>query len=159
MISAEHVKAIFSRGMWVIEHQVEGITHEQSLLQPNFRANCMNWVLGHLLYERQIVLDLLGLDRVLPAELTERYERDSEPIIDQTEDVLPLETLLDYLSQTEALFAEAFANIPDEQWHSEINTRGTKMWERMEFLAWHEGYHVGQLELLRQLAGKDDKVI
>ena len=31
--------------------------------------------------------------------------------------------------------------------------------EQIAFSNWHETYHVGQLELLRQLAGKDDKVI
>jgi hypothetical protein len=29
----------------------------------------------------------------------------------------------------------------------------------LAFLNWHEAYHVGQLELLRQLAGKNDQVI
>jgi hypothetical protein len=31
--------------------------------------------------------------------------------------------------------------------------------EKIAFSHWHETYHVGQLELLRQLAGKNDKVI
>jgi uncharacterized damage-inducible protein DinB len=33
------------------------------------------------------------------------------------------------------------------------------MAERLAFAHWHETYHVGQLELLRQLTGKNDKVI
>jgi uncharacterized damage-inducible protein DinB len=31
--------------------------------------------------------------------------------------------------------------------------------EHITFSIWHETYHVGQLELLRQLAGKNDKII
>jgi hypothetical protein len=31
--------------------------------------------------------------------------------------------------------------------------------DEIEGLAWHETYHLGQLELLRQLAGKNDQVI
>jgi hypothetical protein len=31
--------------------------------------------------------------------------------------------------------------------------------EKIAFSYWHEAYQVGQLELLRQLAGKYDKVI
>ena len=31
--------------------------------------------------------------------------------------------------------------------------------EQLSFLSWHETYHVGQTEALRQLAGKNDKVI
>jgi hypothetical protein len=29
----------------------------------------------------------------------------------------------------------------------------------LHFLLWHEAYHLGNLEILRQLTGKDDKVI
>ena len=35
----------------------------------------------------------------------------------------------------------------------------TTLGERLVFLHWHETYHVGQLELLRQLAGTNDAVI
>jgi hypothetical protein len=31
--------------------------------------------------------------------------------------------------------------------------------KQITFLQWHETYHLGQLEPLRQLAGKNDKVI
>jgi uncharacterized damage-inducible protein DinB len=35
----------------------------------------------------------------------------------------------------------------------------TTLGQLIFFLFWHESYHVGQPEYLRQLAGKDDKVI
>ncbi len=31
--------------------------------------------------------------------------------------------------------------------------------EALSYVQWHESYHTGQLEMLRQLAGKNDKVI
>jgi hypothetical protein len=31
--------------------------------------------------------------------------------------------------------------------------------ERLEFIHWHETYPVGQLEILRQLAGMNDAII
>jgi hypothetical protein len=31
--------------------------------------------------------------------------------------------------------------------------------ERIEFMQWRETYHVGQLEILRQLAGVNDAII
>ncbi len=36
--------------------------------------------------------------------------------------------------------------------------RGTTA-EMLHFLCWHETYHIGQTELLRQVIGKNDKVI
>lgn len=159
MISANHVKKIFERSLWVINRQVEGISHEESLLLAEFRANSMNWVLGHLLYERQIVLEFLGMEPVAPKNLTDRYARDSEPVTAESEGIIRLEDLLSYFQQSDEKFAEGFANLEESRWHEAINEKGTTLWMRLEFLAWHEAYHVGQLELLRQLAGKDDKVI
>jgi hypothetical protein len=37
--------------------------------------------------------------------------------------------------------------------------RKTTVGQRAFFLYFHETYHVGQTELFRQLAGKDDKII
>ena len=37
--------------------------------------------------------------------------------------------------------------------------RGQSRWNRMEFMIWHEAYHIGQLEYLRHLAGSHEKVI
>lgn len=159
MISPEHVNQIFERGMWVIERQTDGVTHEESLLQLPFRGNCMNWVLGHLLFERLIVLELLGLEPVVEKALAERYAFDSDPVTADSKGVIPLDDLLSYLRESGKRIAEGLASVDDETWLRAINDKGTTMWERLEFLAWHEGYHVGQLELLRQLAGKDDRVI
>jgi hypothetical protein len=159
MISAAHVNKIFERGLWVIERQVEGLTHEDSLLQPEFRANCMNWVLGHILWERQAVLELLGRERNVSREELVPYEYESAPIAADSPDVIRLEVMLQYIQESGKRMAEGFANLDEKAWLGAINDKGTQMWERAEFLAWHEAYHVGQLELLRQLAGKDDKVI
>ena len=35
----------------------------------------------------------------------------------------------------------------------------TTLGQLIFYLSWHEGYHTGQTEALRQLAGKNDKVI
>jgi hypothetical protein len=159
MISADLVNEMFERGWWVIERQTEGISHEQSVLQPPFRGNCMNWVLGHLLFERQLVLGWLGKEKVLPDEVLARYAYESEPIKPGSEGVLDLAELLAKLEEAGKEITDTLKAMDDETWQSVIDDKGTHLWERLEFIAWHEGYHSGQLELLRQLAGKDDKVI
>jgi hypothetical protein len=39
---------------------IEGITNEEALIFPNGEANCMNWVLGHLIHIRNPLLNILG---------------------------------------------------------------------------------------------------
>ena len=44
----------------VIHRQLDGLTNEDSLLQPSFRGNCLNWILGHIVFSREPVLAFLG---------------------------------------------------------------------------------------------------
>jgi hypothetical protein len=46
MISPELIARYYSINHNVLHMQVEGLTHEDSLIQPSFRANNLNWVLA-----------------------------------------------------------------------------------------------------------------
>ena len=43
----------------VVRLNLEGISHEQSLIQPQPAGNCSNWVVGHLVTIYNKVLPLL----------------------------------------------------------------------------------------------------
>ena len=49
----------FERNLHVIRLQTAGLSQADSLVQLPFRANCLNWVLGHLATNRCAVLRLL----------------------------------------------------------------------------------------------------
>jgi uncharacterized damage-inducible protein DinB len=75
--------------------------------------------------------------------------------------MLQLEDLLARLDQAQEHIAAALEGMDEAALDREI-TRGerkTTVGRRLFFLYFHETYHVGQTELFRQLAGKDDKVI
>src|SRR5690349_4008335 len=77
----------------VLQRQINGLTHEQSLLQLPFRGNCLNWVMGHLVERRDRMLELLDKAPFLTAEQRTRYERNSPPVLNG-DDAMPFETLL-----------------------------------------------------------------
>jgi hypothetical protein len=60
MIAPELLAELFAINYRVIRRQVDGLTHEDSLLQLPFRGNCLNWVLGHIVATRNRALALLG---------------------------------------------------------------------------------------------------
>ena len=140
----------------VIHRQLVGLTHEDSLLQPPFRGNCLNWVFGHIVSGRETVLTLLGEDLPWTEELSPRYNRNTEPI-SSAEQALPLEQLLGDLEESQTRILAGLQRISPEKLEMVIDDETVN--EKITFSHWHETYHVGQLELLRQLAGKDDKVI
>ncbi|MBC7261411.1 MAG: DinB family protein [Chloroflexi bacterium] len=161
MISPQELAGAFERNLKIVQAQTKGLRHADSLLQPPFRGNCLNWVLGHLVTNRDRVLTLLGEVPAGNESVQARYGYGSEPVRGEGEGVLRLETLLDMLARSQERINIALARITPEELAKETQDhRGkTTVAERLFFLYFHETYHVGQTELLRQLAGTDDKVI
>jgi hypothetical protein len=149
---------VSERDYSVIKMQTEGLTDEDSLLQPPFRGNCLNWVLGHIIYHRGRLLKVLGDTSDWPGEQIQRYRGESEPISGPAEDILSLAQLLSLLDQSQERIAARLQNISEEKLDAVIVNEDTRG-EILARLLWHETYHIGQLEPLRQLAGKNDKVI
>ncbi|NIM94778.1 MAG: hypothetical protein GTO18_13845 [Anaerolineales bacterium] len=149
----------YKRAQRMISNQTEGLTHHDSLLQLPFRGNCMNWVLGHIMVYRDLVLQMLGEETLLDEREKSLYKKESEPITDE-ETAVPLERLLSVLQESEERLVTALEEVTSEGWEANAEQGDEySVGEWIEFLEWHENYHVGQLEILRQLAGKDDAII
>jgi uncharacterized protein YciI len=158
--SGEALGGSFDVNRQVIEMQADGLTHADSLLQLPFRGNCLNWVLGHILANRNRVVDLLGETPFWSEEDVARYARGSEPIASEGQ-ALPLERLLEDLERSQGLIEAGLAQVAHRELAAPVagDKRGRALGELLVGLHWHETYHIGQLEILRQLAGKDDVVI
>ncbi len=159
MIDASDLVGAFARNASVVKAQTEGLTNADGLIQfPH--GNCLNWVIGHIVEGRDGVLELLGEPRAAGAAV-ERYQRGSEPVAGEEEVVLPLTQLLELLDQSQAHIEVALGRMDLIKLarRSEADARGRSIGQRIFFLYFHETYHVGQTELFRQLAGKDDKLI
>ncbi len=50
---------------WVVKQNVDGLTQEESLIQPQPGGNCLNWNVGHLLCVYDQILPMLGQTPVL----------------------------------------------------------------------------------------------
>ena len=161
MIDSQQLADAFALNLRIIRMQTDSLTHEDSLLQPPFRGNCLNWVLGHILANRSRVLQSLGEDGVLDDDALARYEIRSAPIAGDGEGVLPLETLLEALERSQQGIAAGLQRATREDLAQEVERggRAVTLGQALFGLYFHETYHTGQLELLRQLAGTDDKVI
>ena len=141
----------------VIHRQLNGLTNEESFLQPPFRGNCLNWVLGHIVFSREAALTRLGEAFPWTEAEAVRYTRNSEPVTSAT-DALSLERLLTALEESQARILAGLKRVSDAELAKPAGDDET-VGEQITFSHWHETYHLGQLELLRQLAGKNDKVI
>jgi uncharacterized damage-inducible protein DinB len=161
MITAADLIGVLERNLGIVKAQTQGLTHADSLLQPPFRGNCMNWVLGHLADNRNTILLLVGEQAILSEAQARRYGYGSEPVCGDAEDLLTLHQLLSVLEQSQEAIAASLQKISAEELAREVQSHlGTTTLEQLIFFfSWHDTYHTGQAEALRQLAGKDDKVI
>lgn len=145
----------------VVHDQTSGLTHADTLIQPQPGANCMNWVLGHMLENQVSLLEAIGGELPIQSAALERYQRTSEPVMQDEPGLPTLEELLDGHDRVHAAISARLAEMSDADFAVEI-PRGDRMvtrgW-RVFFLHFHYTYHLGQLEFLRQAAGKTDKVI
>ncbi|MEP7293683.1 MAG: DinB family protein [Chloroflexota bacterium] len=160
MVDPEVLIYLFNTNASALHRQLAGLTHEESLLQLPFRGNCLNWVLGHIVESRAELMSLIGIEPIWAEERWAQYGQGSEPIMaENSATAVDFASMLrDYDSAQEQIAAwlhtktladmNAPSDRPDRSWG-----------QRISFFAWHEGYHVGQTEQLRQLAGRNDRVI
>ncbi|MBN2502200.1 MAG: hypothetical protein JXB38_15560 [Anaerolineales bacterium] len=159
MIGTQNLVDGYALNARVIQMQADGLTHADSLLQLPFRGNCLNWVIGHILADRdEIFTLLLGEQGLLSKAQYTRYKSDSEPITLDSADVIGLEELLALLAKSQQVLAEKIGGLSLEEAESVIEVKGREkpLDEWLFGFYFHETYHTGQTEILRQLAGKDD---
>ena len=161
MITATDLIGVLERNLGIIKAQTQGLSHADSLLQLPFRGNCLNWVLGHIAANRNTMLRFLGEEAILSEAHVKRYEFNSEPVCGDAGDILTLEQLLMVLDQGQSALTAKLLKITVEELAREVQSflGTTTLGQLIFYLSWHEGYHTGQTEALRQLAGKNDKVI
>jgi len=161
MLSPNDLASALARNVRIVKLQSEGVTHAESLMQLPFQGNCLNWVVGHLARSRDDMLEVLGEPLMMGGSGT-RYERGSDPLTEEGEGVLPLEALLAQLEHTQEHLEAVLGQMEDAQMAREMppsNGQTATLGQQLFGLYFHEVYHVGQTELLRQLTGKNDKLI
>jgi hypothetical protein len=157
MLTVDELIRDFERNRRIVATQCEGLSHADSLVQPAFASNCLNWTVGHLVVHRDKVLQTAGAEGVLDAETFARYTNESDPVTGDGPEIRTLEELLAALDETQARLTTALpaADMNGPSGHERFPTVG----ERIRFFYFHDTYHTGQTELLRAMAGRDDKVI
>ncbi|MGB4595390.1 MAG: DinB family protein [Anaerolineaceae bacterium] len=162
MITIHDYVRLLKSNIEIIKLQVADLTMDEMLIQPVNGGNCMLWVLGHLADNLQQILKIVG--GTLPENQLDLslFARGSQPITGSEAGLPTPEQLLtaydtlhqmviSQLGQSE----ETYFDQEVELWPGSKSTRG---WYAT-FFSFHHSYHIGQLELLRNLAGHTEKLI
>ena len=131
---------------------LEGITHEESLIVPETGGNCLNWVVGHIVSARCRMMTQLGIPPVWQMDLAFHYSGHEEAnwLPEKALDLKSLQTDLvrsqqDLLNALEGM-VDGMLTTPDDN--------GRLLGDAVIFFNFHEAYHGGQVALLRRIIGK-----
>jgi hypothetical protein len=161
MITKDEFARMLSHELDILSRQMEGITHQESLFQPQPGGNCLNWVIGHLVGNLEIILSVLG--GAAPSGMPDlaHYGFGSEPVHADEPGVIELPVLIDAYALLTKTITDHLAQMGETDFDQEI-----EFWQGQSrrgyiafFYFFHNTYHIGQLEQLRNLAGKTEKVI
>jgi hypothetical protein len=161
MITKDEFAYMLSWEQDILIKQLEGLTHTDSLLQPHPGGNCLNWVMGHLVGNLVIILSVLGCDPPTGLPDLAHYRYGSEPVHCDEPGVIELSALIDAYRLLTKTITDQLAQMTEADFDDEI-----EFWQDQTrrgyvafFFFFHNTYHLGQLEQLRNLAGKTEKVI
>ncbi len=153
MIPADFVINAYARNLHFIKTYTEGFSQADSLIQPPAKANCANWIVGHIACYRNRLLDVLGQPPVIDPQLAVRYSNGSAPVLGEEVSIGQIDELKRAIEESQVIFAHALRSLTPEQ-SSAVKTYGTfslSVAEWAVFLLRHEAMHQGQLELLQEV--------
>jgi hypothetical protein len=142
-----------------LNRNLDGVSNEESLITPQPCGNCLNWVLGHVVTARNMVLLLTGGEVLFTGEQSEVYRRGSSP--DANAKYLDWGTLRGFLNDSQQQLVPTLAAMSDEALARDVPEKYRRpplmgsVGGALVRLQYHEAYHSGQIGLLRRLAGKD----
>lgn len=137
----------------VIGMRTEGLNHADTMCQLPFPGNCMNWNLGHLMVYRDGLIDTInGTEHADPAEFT-LYGAGSEPLTEDSK-AIRFERIMERLNSGGEELITALENLDGARLDVMHNPdRNMTLGGHLNFyIAFHEAYHLGQLEPLKELA-------
>ena len=140
----------------LLDLNVEGVTHEESLIGPRPGGNCLNWVVGHLVSAYDLLLPAIGGERVWDDERLALYNRGTDPIT--PERAAPFEELVTDFATAHRRVVERLAALTPEELatpapYSPISNPEETIGSLLGLVAFHQSYHVGQTGVLRRVAG------
>ncbi|MCP4359439.1 MAG: DinB family protein [Chloroflexi bacterium] len=151
MISQQLLKNLYEESYALVKQQIEGITHQESIYQPSYGGNCINWILGHIIVARCNFMMMLDIPSIWDMAQCRRFIPGSAPITGVNDAIL-FETLCVDLDNTQEQLLMALDQVPREKLQ-EISGKKT-IGKHIAFYNSHEAYHAGQLEVLCQMLNK-----
>ena len=140
------------------ERLVADLSEASMTLQPAPGMNHPAWVLGHLACTADMLGEMLGVQRVCPADWPALFDWNSSPTSEAGR--YPIKTeLLEALSEAHEAIAAAVQQVPEARWHEATPLEAVRSFLPtlgdcfIFVMAAHENMHLGQVSAWRRVQG------
>jgi len=146
---------------WAASRNLEGISHEESVIRPDWGANDSNWILGHVVAVRNKLLPAVGEEAPWDDTRTGAYVAGST---DDTSGRLPFDELRSAFDTTFQRLTAGIARLDDAALDQKapFSPGARNPDETLRSLLCkivvHESYHIGQIGILRRSMGKEGAI-
>jgi hypothetical protein len=154
-MTSEFLATLFGLNLQVLKINTQGLSHEESLIQPKPAGNCLNWILGHIAVTRDQALALLGEKPTWNDSDKAIYIRGSKAMTDGSKAIRMEKIMADIERSQEILLGALLHQTPESLAASD--DKGTVA-DKLAMLHFHEAYHTGQVGLMRRLVGKEGAI-
>jgi len=163
-MTGNDLASMYEFSYMAINRNLTDLSHEDSVFIPEPSGNCINWVLGHIISARGMMLLLTGAGGpIFSAEEATVFQRGSAAMKSGDEGV-DLDRLKSALDESQKKLIPALQGLSDGALAAEVPEKfkrppltGT-VGDALARLCYHEGYHNGQIGILRRLEGKEGAI-
>jgi len=153
---AETLTTQFRMNQYIAGRNLDGVTHEESLIRAVETGNHLNWLVGHVVATRCALLPSLHQASVWSDAQMRLYQHGSSGAVNA--DYLPFDEVVRAFHTTQERIVEGMASLTDEELAAPApfspgggpETLGSLLTKSTV----HEGYHLGQTGILRRVIGK-----
>jgi uncharacterized damage-inducible protein DinB len=141
---------------YTLDENLKGITHEESMRRIEPGGNFINWILGHIVRTQVEILPLIGVRSPYPLDEFSLYRGD--PNVAEG-DELSLGELQKRYGELRTLLDQSIGNLTAEDLDAPAPFSPTGKADEtvgtlLATIAYHEGYHAGQIGMLRRALGR-----
>lgn len=139
-----------------LQRNLDGVDHALSVKRPPGGGAPINWVIGHVIRTRCVLMGMLGAEPMWGEGVGEAYDRGADPEA-VADDFMPLDDLVSAVEESQGRLEAALASVSDEQLGKTLENPhpilGETLGHAVIGLGFHEAYHMGQIGTIRRALG------
>lgn len=143
----------FTGNTHFLKSMLSGLDDNDMLLKTG-ESNTIGWILGHITWTRGSLLKMLNE----PDEIKDWEKQFVRGVVKNTEIKVNLEQVLNEFSKRGEAIVKAIEALDEDGLKKDIGFElpggGRDIGTFIAFAAWHETFHMGQIDLIRAATGK-----